>query len=119
MSRPRCSEIEKVTTAIASAVEEQGAATQEISRNANLAAQGTKTLADNIATVNGAIGETTRSAGAVLDASLSLSNEANRLTEEVQNFFTALRTGPLDRRVGDDPNYEGPERRAARSKQAA
>ncbi len=81
-------EIEQVTTAIASAVEEQGAATQEISRNANLAADGTKTLAENISTVNGAIGETTRSAGAVLNASLSLSDEANRLTAEVQNFFT-------------------------------
>ncbi len=88
-------QIENVTTAIASAVEEQGAATHEISRNANLAAQGTKTLADNIATVNGSIGETTRSAGAVLDASQSLSAEATRLTEEVQNFFVALRSGPL------------------------
>src|SRR5947199_2523412 len=87
-------EIEKVTTAIAGAVEEQGAATQEISRNATLAAQGTKTLAANISTVNGAIGETTRSAGAVLDASRSLSDEANRLTEEVQNFFAALHIGP-------------------------
>jgi methyl-accepting chemotaxis protein len=112
-------EIEKVTTAIASAVEEQGAATQEISRNANLAAQGTKTLADNISTVNGAIGETTRSAGAVLDASLSLSSEANRLTEEVQNFFTALRGGPSERRVGDDSNYRGPERRAERRTKSA
>jgi methyl-accepting chemotaxis protein len=115
-------EIEKVTTAIAGAVEEQGAATQEISRNANLAAQGTKVLADNISTVNGAIGETTRSAGAVLDASLSLADEANRLTEEVQNFFTALRTGPLDRREADDPAYRGPERRVdyqAKAKSAA
>ena len=112
-------EIEKVTTAIASAVEEQGAATQEISRNVNLAAQGTKTLADNIATVNGAIGETTRSAGAVLDASLSLSSEANRLTEEVHNFFTALRTDSVSRRVGDDPAYKGPERRAERKAKSA
>jgi methyl-accepting chemotaxis protein len=87
-------QIENVTTAIASAVEEQGAATHEISRNANLAAQGTKTLADNIATVNGSIGETTRSAGSVLDVSQSLSAEATRLTEEVQNFFVALRSGP-------------------------
>jgi methyl-accepting chemotaxis protein len=112
-------EIEKVTTAIASAVEEQGAATQEISRNANLAAQGTKVLADNISTVNGAIGETTRSAAAVLDASLSLSGEANRLTEEVQNFFTALRTGPSDRRVADDSSYSGPERRTERRAKSA
>jgi methyl-accepting chemotaxis protein len=112
--------IEKVTTAIASAVEEQGAATQEISRNANLAAQGTKVLADNISTVNGAIGETTRSAGAVLDASLSLSGEANRLTEEVQNFFAALRTGPLDRRAAEDPAYREPDRRIGdRAKSAA
>ena len=107
-------EIEKVTTAIASAVEEQGAATQEISRNANLAAQGTKTLAQNITTVNGAIGETTRAAGAVLDASLSLSTEATRLTEEVQNFFTALRDGSFDRRVVDNADYRGPERRTER-----
>jgi len=107
-------EIEKVTTAIASAVEEQGAATQEISRNANLAAQGTKTLAQNITTVNGAIGETTRAAGAVLDASLSLSTEATRLTEEVQNFFTALRDGSFVRRVVDNADYRGPERRTER-----
>jgi len=105
-------EIEKVTTAIAGAVEEQGAATQEISRNANLAAEGTKTLADNIATVYGAIGETTRSASSVLDASLSLSDEASRLTAEVQNFFTALRGDSVSRRIGVDPAYKGPERRS-------
>jgi methyl-accepting chemotaxis protein len=112
-------EIEKVTTAIASAVEEQGAATQEISRNVNLAAQGTKTLADNIATVNGAIGETTRSAGAVLNASLSLSEEATRLTDEVQSFFRALRTGPLDRRETEDSDYRGPDRRDGREAKSA
>jgi methyl-accepting chemotaxis protein len=112
-------EIEKVTTAIAGAVEEQGAATQEISRNANLAAQGTKTLAHSIATVNGAIGETTRSASAVLDASLSLSDEATRLTDEVQNFFAALRSGPQERRVAEDPAYKGAERRADRKVKAA
>jgi methyl-accepting chemotaxis protein len=112
-------EIEKVTTAIASAVEEQGAATQEISRNATLAAQGTKLLADNISTVNGAIGETTRSAGAVLNASESLSQEANRLTTEVQSFFTALQTGPFDRRETESANFGGPERRSNRKAKAA
>jgi methyl-accepting chemotaxis protein len=112
-------EIEKVTTAIAGAVEEQGAATQEISRNANLAAQGTKTLAHSIATVNGAIGETTRSASAVLDASLSLSDEATRLTDEVQNFFAALRSGPQERRVAENPAYKGAERRTDRKTKSA
>src|ERR1043165_183212 len=112
-------EIEKVTTAIAGAVEEQGAATQEISRNANLAAQGTKTLAHNISTVNGAIGETTQAATAVLDASMSLPAKASRLTEEVQNFFTALRSESMSRRVADDPGYHGPERRSERRAKAA
>jgi hypothetical protein len=55
----------------------------------------------------------------VLDASLSLSSEANRLTEEVQNFFTALRSGPPERRVADDANYRGPERRAERRAKSA
>jgi methyl-accepting chemotaxis protein len=112
-------EIEKVTTAIASAVEEQGAATQEISRNATLAAQGTKLLAGNISTVNGAIGETTRSAGAVLNASHSLSDEANRLTTEVQNFFRALQTGPFDRRETESADFKGPERRGDGKAKAA
>ncbi len=112
-------EIETVTTAIAGAVEEQGAATQEISRNATLAAEGTKVLAENISTVNGAIGETTLSAGAVLDASLSLSEEASRLTAEVQSFFTQLQTGPFERRETRDPNFTGPDRRANRKPKAA
>ena len=112
-------EIETVTTAIASAVEEQGAATQEISRNATLAAEGTKVLAESISTVNGTIGETTRSAGEVLDASLSLSEEASRLTAEVQSFFTQLQTGPFDRREAGDPNFTGPDRRAGRKPKAA
>src|SRR3954468_21109346 len=111
--------ISDIASAISAAVEEQGAATQEISRNATLAAQGTKLLAENISTVNGAIGETTRSAGDVLDASLSLSDEANRLTAEVQNFFSTLQTGPFDRRDAESPDFSGPERRADRRTKAA
>src|SRR5256714_7346663 len=112
-------EIEKVTTAIASAVEEQGAATQEISRNATLAAQGTKLLAGNISTVNGAIGETTRSAGAALNPAPSLSGEAQRPTNEVQSFFTTLQAGPLGRREAENANFGAQERRSNRKAQAA
>ena len=69
--------------------------------------------------MNGAIGETTRSAGAVLDASLSLSEEASRLTAEVQSFFTQLQTGPFDRRETENPSFTGPDRRANRKPKAA
>ncbi|HMK80380.1 MAG TPA: methyl-accepting chemotaxis protein [Xanthobacteraceae bacterium] len=111
--------IDEVTTAIASAVEEQGAATKEISSNVQMAATGTQTLAANISTVNGAIGETNRSAEQVLGASAKVTGAAETLADEVKKFFVALRTGPFDRRKGDDPNYKGPERRADRRRSAA
>jgi methyl-accepting chemotaxis protein len=105
-------QIDEVTTAIASAVEEQGAATREISQNVQMAAAGTQTLAASISTVNTAIGETSRSADHVLHASTKVSVAAATLTEQVAEFFRTLRSGPLDRREEDDPNYKGPNRRA-------
>jgi methyl-accepting chemotaxis protein len=104
-------EINDVTTAIAGAVEEQGAATREISQNVQMASQGTTTLSSNISAVNGAIGETNRSASAVRTASDMVTSQANALAEEVKRFFLTLRRGALDRRRGDDPDYQGPERR--------
>jgi methyl-accepting chemotaxis protein len=106
-------QIDEVTTAIASAVEEQGAATREISQNVQMAASGTQTLASSIATVNDAIRETNRSADHVTDASGHVSSAAERLADEVRDFFIKLRTGPMDRRKQDDPDYRGPERRVA------
>jgi methyl-accepting chemotaxis protein len=106
-------QIDEVTTAIASAVEQQGAATREISQNVQMAAAGTQTLASSISTVNTAIGETSRSADHVLDASGKVSTAAATLAEQVAQFFITLRNGPMDRREQDDPNYKGPQRRAA------
>jgi methyl-accepting chemotaxis protein len=107
--------IDEVTTAIAGAVEEQGAATKEISSSVQMAAQGTQTLSGNIASVNGAIGEANRSAEQVLTASTTVSGAAEKLVEEVMKFFTVLRTGPMDRRKDEDPNFKGPEKRAERA----
>lgn len=104
-------QIDEVTTAIASAVEQQGAATREISQNVQMAASGSQTLASSISTVNGAIGETNRSADHVLGASTKVSTAAADLEVEVREFFIKLRNGPMDRRKEDDPNYVGPERR--------
>ncbi|CCE00404.1 Methyl-accepting chemotaxis protein (MCP) [Bradyrhizobium sp. STM 3809] len=104
-----------VTTAIASAVEQQGAATREISHNVQMAASGSKTLASNISTVSGAIEETSQSADSVRNASTNVSRAAENLAAEVEEFFIRLRSGPLDRRVENDPNYRGPERRAGRT----
>jgi methyl-accepting chemotaxis protein len=103
--------IDEVTTAIASAVEQQGAATREISQNVQMAASGTHTLATSISTVNDAIGEANRSAAQVLTASSNVSVAAATLAEQVSEFFIKLRSGPMDRREQDDPNYKGPNRR--------
>jgi methyl-accepting chemotaxis protein len=84
--------IDEVTTAIASAVEQQGAATRDISQNVQMAASGTQLLASSISTVNSAIGETNRSADQVLNASGQVSTAAERLAHEVQQFFVTLRS---------------------------
>jgi methyl-accepting chemotaxis protein len=83
--------INEVTSAIASAVEEQGVATKEISENAQMAAQVNETLAANIASVNRAIGQTRESSGTVLSASEHLAAEADRLARAVKKFFDDLR----------------------------
>jgi methyl-accepting chemotaxis protein len=72
-------------------------------------------LSSNISSVNGAIGETNRSAVAVRSASDNVTTQANNLTEEVKKFFVALRSAALDRRQGEDPNFRGPERRQDRA----
>jgi methyl-accepting chemotaxis protein len=48
-----------------------------------------------------------------------LSEEANRLTTEVQSFFTTLQTGPMDRRETENSDFTGPERRANRRAKVA
>jgi methyl-accepting chemotaxis protein len=51
----------------------------------------------------------------VLSSAQSLANESNRLRAEVGKFFHTIRTGPANRRKGENPNYKGPERRADRA----
>ena len=112
-------QIDEVTTAIASAVEHQGAATREISQNVQLAASGTQVLASSISTVNDAIGEANRSAEQVLDASGKVSTAAATLADQVRTFFITLRSGPMERRGADDPDYKGPNRRQGSARDRA
>jgi methyl-accepting chemotaxis protein len=81
----------EISSTIASAVEEQGAATQEISRNVQQAAQGTMQVSSNIADVQRGAGETGSASSQVLSAARSLSVESNRLKREVQSFLSTVR----------------------------
>jgi methyl-accepting chemotaxis protein len=105
--------VDELTAAIASAVEEQGAATREISQNVQMAAAGTQTLAANIVTVSDAIAETSRSAGNVMGAADQVSGASDRLAAEVQAFFVKLRTGSRDCSQSGSPDHHRAERRAA------
>ena len=61
----KISEVEHISTIIASAVHEQGAATQEIARNVRSAAAGTATMSGHIENVVRSIGDTSANAASV------------------------------------------------------
>jgi methyl-accepting chemotaxis protein len=83
--------ISEISSAIASAVEEQGAATQEISRNIQQAAQGTHQVASNITDVKHGAAETGSASSQVLASAQLLSNDSARLKTEVDKFLTTVR----------------------------
>jgi methyl-accepting chemotaxis protein len=81
----------EIASTIASAVEEQGAATQEISRNVQQAAQGTQQVSANISDVQRGASETGTASSQVLSAAQSLSRDSNRLKVEVGKFLKTVR----------------------------
>ena len=81
----------EIASTIASAVEEQGAATQEISRNVQHAAHGTQQVSSNIANVQRGASETGSASSQVLAAAKSLSGESTRLKAEVGRFLSSVR----------------------------
>ena len=84
-------EINEVTTAIAAAVEQQGAATREIARNIQHAAGGTSEVSSNIVGVSAASAQAGSAAGEVLDASGALRREADVLRSEIDAFLGNIR----------------------------
>jgi methyl-accepting chemotaxis protein len=83
--------LSEISSAIAAAVEEQGAATQEISRNVQQAAHGTQMVSANITDVQRGATETETASSHVLSAAQSLSSDSNRLKDEVAKFLQSVR----------------------------
>jgi len=80
--------IDEKMTAIAAAVEEQGAATTEISRNFQQAAQGMTETIGNVAALN----RETGNAGTMLFESVNkMSSDADRLRSAVEGFLGSVR----------------------------
>ena len=84
-------EINQVSVTIATAVEQQGAATQEIARSVQHAASGTREVSGNIAGVSTASAEAGAAAGEVLKASDALRRESELLRAEIDSFLTNIR----------------------------
>ncbi|WP_316184531.1 MULTISPECIES: methyl-accepting chemotaxis protein [unclassified Bradyrhizobium] len=82
--------LSEISAAVSAAVEEQGAATQEISRNVQHAANGTQRVSRNIDDVQRGASETGSASAQVLTAARSLSAESGRLKREVSRFLGSL-----------------------------
>ena len=89
---------DEIGTSIATAVQQQGAATGEIARSAGEAAEGTRQVSTSIDAVSGAALETERSADALLEAAGGLSQQAQGLRGMVDAFLVnvgAINSAPL------------------------
>ena len=82
--------IKETATAIAGAVEEQGAATAEIARNCQQAATGTHQVTQNISGVGQAAEMTGAASTQLMSLSTGLSNQAVDLRQVVETFVRDL-----------------------------
>src|ERR1700733_211286 len=83
----RMEEIRQFTTAIATSVEQQNAATGEISNNVTAAAVGTRSVVAVLQRVSGAIADMQSSADTVLSASAAVEKAAESLRGSVDGFL--------------------------------
>jgi methyl-accepting chemotaxis protein len=83
--------IAEIASTIAASVSEQDAATQEISRNAQQAAQRTAEVASNITDANRGTSDTGSASNEVLTSAKTLAGKSVRLKDEVDKFLKTVR----------------------------
>ncbi len=88
----RISEVQSITSTIAASVEEQDAATSEITQSITLASDGASSAASNVSGVSGSIEQTreqseamNRSAGQLGEVAQELSGAVNHFLDQVRN----------------------------------
>ena len=79
------------SVAVAAAMEEQGVATQEIARNVQHAALGTRQVSGSMQTVKGAAGEAGDAAQRVLEAARGLARHSSDLKHELEAFVADMK----------------------------
>ena len=83
--------ISQIATTVATAVEEQGASTQEIARNVQNVAKSAQDVAVNITDVTRGANETGAASAEVLQSAKTLSAEGARLRQELDQFMATIR----------------------------
>ncbi|AEV37199.1 methyl-accepting chemotaxis receptor/sensory transducer [Pseudovibrio sp. FO-BEG1] len=84
--------VNDITATIAAAVEQQGAATTEISENVQQAAVGTQNVAESMAGVSSAASETSATASQVLSSSQILNKQADILKDNIASFLRNVKS---------------------------
>ena len=83
-------EVEQISTIIAAAVHEQGASTQEITRNVRSAASGTTAMSNFVEGVAKAVVETSDSVESVVELARALDDLTASMAHEVRIFTDEL-----------------------------
>ncbi len=83
--------ISEISSHIATAVEQQGEATNEIARNTENAAADTQEVSMSVGSVTRAAGTAGAAAHAVLDSAEALSGQSDALRTQVRQFITGIR----------------------------
>ena len=83
--------VSEIATAIASAVEEQGAATKDISLNVQQASVGTREVSANFAGLAKAASDTGAASSHVLGAAAELAKQSEALNQQVERFIAKVR----------------------------
>ena len=84
-------EVNEIASEIAKAMGEQDSATQEISRNSNMAASDTKNVQSNVVNMSHAADQTGSASNQVLEAADDLMNQSQVLKDEVGDFIRQIR----------------------------
>ena len=84
-------QISEIATTIASAIEQQGATTEEIVRSVARAAAGTEAVTGNIAEVSQGAEATGEAAEQVLGAAIDLSRRSDQLSAEIHWLLDGIR----------------------------
>lgn len=94
----KVSDIRDLTSSVASAIEEQRSANQEIARAARSANDSTSSAVERMTTVSGAVRQTAEESNSLNSASDLVSSASSSLAEEVEKFLEGVTRDVHDRR---------------------